>query len=106
MIDRMASRGHRAVPAGVPRLELKVGINFFAGLNRREQALVLLLLALAAIEVDAVFGVDPIAMLLQQPVDAVIIPPFLVGSQREDQIAIGSETFLFQPDEVRNQDGV
>jgi hypothetical protein len=56
------------VAAGIQGFELKVGVDFFAGLNGGKQAMVALPFELAAIEIDAVFGVDPVAVLLDQPI--------------------------------------
>jgi len=59
------------MPAGIERFELKIDVNFFAGLNSREQPLVLVLFEFAGVEIDAVLRIDPVAMSPEQPVHAV-----------------------------------
>src|SRR5437660_580852 len=44
MIDGIVGAGDRTVAAGVQRFELKIDIDFFAGLNACEQTLVLVFL--------------------------------------------------------------
>jgi hypothetical protein len=50
----------------------------------------------AAAFVDGELGVNEVAMILHQPVDTVEGAAFFVGREREDQIAIGREPFLFK----------
>src|SRR6266436_1267728 len=90
----------------VQRFELKVHINFFAGLNSHEQTFVLILLKFAGVQVDAVFRIHPAAMLREQPVHAVERAALLIGGQSENQIAVRYVSFLFQADEIRDQDGI
>ncbi len=60
----------------------------------------------AAVEVDAVCGVDPVAVLLDQPVDAIVASAFFVRGEGQNQIAIRYQVFLFQANEIGHQDGV
>ena len=92
--------------AGIERFELKVGVDLFAGLNRGQHALVAVSLEFAAVEIDAVFGVDPVAMIFHQPIDAVEIAAFFVGGEREDQVAIGLVVLFLHANEVGDEDGV
>ena len=48
----------------------------------------------ASIGVQHVFGVDQIAMIFQQPVDAVRLSAFFVGGEREDDVAVKGVPFL------------
>ena len=71
MINGVVRRGDGAVAAGIQRFELKVDVNFFAGLNRRKNRPSVFLFKFAAVKVDAILRVDPVAMLLQQPIHAI-----------------------------------
>ncbi len=71
MIDGIVRAGDRTVATGIQRFELKIDIDFFAGLNAREQTLVLISLKFAAVQVDAVFRIYPVAVLPEQPVHTV-----------------------------------
>ena len=44
----------------------------------------------AGIVVERELGIDEIAMVLQQPIDAVGFAALFVGGQREDQVAVGT----------------
>src|SRR5882762_3917903 len=78
----------------------------FRWLNAREQTLVLIFLKFAAVQVDAVFRIYPIAMFPEQPVHAVEGAALLIGGQRENEIAIRQIAFFFQADEIGDQDGI
>ena len=106
VIDGVVGGWDRAVAAGVEGFELVVDVDFFAGLDGGAQAGVAFAFEFAAVEVDAVGGVDPVAVSFQEPVDAVVVAAFFVGGEGEDQVAVGSEIFFFQADEIGDQDGV
>src|SRR6185295_7859268 len=106
VIDGVIAGRNGAVAAGVEGFQLKVDVNLFAGLDGGAQALVAAFLELATVEVDAVLGVDQVAVILQQPVDAIVVAALFVGGEGENQVAIGSEIFFFQAHETGNQDGV
>ena len=65
--------------AGVQGFELEVYVNLFAGLDGGAQALVATFFEFAAVEVDAVLGVDCVAVILQEPVDAIVVAALFVG---------------------------
>src|SRR6266404_4043579 len=106
MINGVVRRRNRAVAAGAQRFELIVNVNFFAGLQSRQQVLILVFFKLAAIQVDAIFRINPIAVRGQQPVHAVRAAAFFIGGQRQNQIAVRNITFLFQADKTGDQQGV
>ena len=85
--------------AGIFDLEVEVLIDLFARLDFIHQILAVLQLTRAAF-VDGQFGVDELAMVFEQPFDAVEVAAFFVGGQRENQIAIRREAFLLQPNQV------
>ena len=60
----------------------------------------------AAVRVENVFGIDKVAVVLDQPVDAVRFAALLIGREREDDVAIGVEAFPVQAEEGFDQDGV
>ena len=88
--------------AGILRLEAKVLIDFLARLDFVDQILAGLHLTRAAL-VDGQSGIDEMAMGFHQPFDTVEVAAFLVGGQGQNQISIGFEAFLLQPDQVRRQ---
>jgi hypothetical protein len=90
------------VAAGIGHLEAEVLKDLFARLHFVGQVLPLAHVAAAAF-VDRVLGVDQIAMVLDQPVDAVEVAAFLVGGERENQIAIGRVAFLPEPNQVGDE---
>ncbi len=92
--------------AGVSGFKLKVGINLFAGLHSGEHALPFQLFKFAAIQIDAEFRVDPVAMFFNQPVDTIKIATFFVGCKRQDQIAVGDKTFALQAEKAFDQDRI
>src|SRR6516162_4517728 len=65
-----------AVASGIHGFELIVRIQFLAGLKARQDPLASQTLELSAIEVDAVFGVNPVPVLFQQPIDSVGVSGF------------------------------
>src|SRR5439155_6756270 len=70
------------------------------------QPFVFVLFEFAAVQIDAIFRVNPVAMLVEQPIHTVGRAALFVGSQRENQIAVRQIPFLFQADEIGDQDGV
>ena len=57
----------------------------------------------AAVGVDAEVGVDEVPAIAEQPRNAVGVAAFLVLGQGDDDVAVGREPFLFEPDECRDQ---
>ena len=56
--------------------------------------------------VQGVFGLNQFALILQQPVDAVVRPAaFFIRCQRDDQVAIRPKAFSLVADQVRDPDG-
>src|SRR6266704_4788395 len=60
----------------------------------------------ACVQIDAIFGVNPVAMLVQQPVNSVERATLLIGGQRKDQVAVRQIAFFFQADEIGSENGV
>ena len=60
----------------------------------------------AAAFVDGELGVDQVAMVIEQPVRAVVrrIGQLLVGGERQDDVAVGLEAFLGILDQVGDED--
>ena len=82
------------MPAGILHFEAIALVNLFARLNRIQDVFSILDLTAAAL-IERGFGVDQITMVLHEPLDTVVRSTFLVGSQRENQIAVGLVMFLF-----------
>ena len=92
--------------AGVGDFEFETQVDLFGGLHRHVDGLAVLDVAAAGIGVDAELGVDEIAMLLDQPIDAVGGAAFLVGGEGEDEIARGLELFALHAQEGSDEGGV
>src|SRR6266702_1291404 len=60
----------------------------------------------ARVQIDAIFRVNPVAMLVQQPVNSVERATLLIGGQRKNQVAVRQIAFFFQADEIGNENGV
>ena len=58
----------------------------------------------AATLVDDERRVDEVVMILEQPVDAVGAAAFLVGGERDDDVAVGDDALAHHPDRVGDED--
>src|SRR5712671_1331739 len=101
MIDRIVFERDRAVAALVFHVELKIQHDFLAGLDAVPDRLAVLQSDAAAL-VQCEFGIDQIAMVLEQPLDPqrVTVKDFLVGLERQDDVAIGPVAFLLVANEI------
>src|SRR5580700_5181232 len=70
-VDGVIGTGDGAVASRVGSFELIVGVYFFTRLKAGEDTFASQALELAAIQIDAVFRVNPIFVFFQQPIDAV-----------------------------------
>ena len=86
VVDRVVLHRHRAVAARVDHLELEILVDLLARLHLVGQVLAFPYRAAAAF-IDRQLGVDQVAVILDEPVDAVELTAFLVGGQRQNQIA-------------------
>ena len=75
MVDGVVPRGQRTVSAAVGDFELEAEEDLLRGLHRQVEALAVLDVAAAGIGIHAELRVDQIAMLLDQPIDPVGVPP-------------------------------
>jgi len=78
-------------------------IQLLGGLHGVEQLLAVALAAAAAF-VQTELGFDQIAMLVSQPRHAVVVAALLVRGEREHDVALGFEPFLFVADEIGDED--
>ena len=105
-VDRIVLGGQRAVPAGIVHLELERHVHFFARLHRSHQALAVQDHRIAGVHVEHVRRIDQIAMMAEQPFDAVVIAAaFFARRQREDQVAVGAISLLLESQERGDQNG-
>ena len=58
----------------------------------------------AAAFVQAELGVDELAVILDQPLDAVVVAALLIGGQRENDVALGHEVLLLHAQQVGDED--
>src|SRR5262245_51364951 len=88
MVDGVVARRQRAVPARIGHVEAERLEQLLARLEAAHDALAVLDQRIAAVDVETELGVDEIAMILEQPVDAVVAAAALfAGGEREDQRA-------------------
>src|SRR5215472_13319208 len=107
MVDGiLAFHRARTVTAIALYFQAKVNVVLLARLHAQKQALAVLGFEIAGISIDAIFGVDQIAMILNKPLHAVGLPTFFVGSERQNQIAGGNPAFFFETQKVCYQFGV
>ena len=105
-VDGVVGHRQRAVTTRVGRHQLIVAVDLLRAIELIVQRLAVVADDRGAIVVEHEFGVDELAMVLQQPVDAVRAAALLVRGEREDDVAIGAEAFLLHADEGRHHDGV
>ena len=98
--------GTRAVSAVVGDFQLETEVDLFGGLHGHVDGLAVLDVAAAGIGIDAELGVDEVAMLFDEPIDAVGRAAFLVGGEGEDEIAGGLEVFALHAQEGSDEGGV
>ncbi len=103
-VDGVVLRRLRAVAALVGDFE-PVALEQFLGGLQVDPARLAVLERDAAAFVQRELGVDEIAMVLDEVVDAVLVPvgDLLVRGQREDQVAIGLVAFLLVADQRRDE---
>src|SRR5580765_8614758 len=106
MVDGIVLYRARAMAAVALYFQAKIDIVFLAGLHAEQKALAFLGFKVAGIGVDAVFGVDPFAMVLDEPLYAVGLAAFFVRRESDDQIAGRNPAFFFEADEVGDQNRV
>src|SRR5215468_303838 len=107
MVDRILTfHGARTVTAIALYFQAKVNVVLLAGLHPHKQALAVLAFEIAGISIDAVFSINQIAMVRDQPLHAVGLPTFFVGSERQNQVAGGNPAFLFESQKVCYKYGV
>ncbi len=63
-------------------------------------------MAAARIGINGELGVDQVAVVLDEPLDAVVLAALFVGRQRENQIALRLIALLLQAQKGRHQRGV
>ena len=71
MVNRVVRHGQRAVAARIFRFELEIRVELFAGVHGDDGGLAVARVDAAAVGIEREFRIDQIAMVLEQPVDAV-----------------------------------
>src|SRR5689334_7545616 len=84
MIDSIVFDRPRAVPAVALYFQTEVNVVFFAGLHSQQQAFALFGFEIARVSVDAVFGINPVAMVFCKPLHAIGFTAFFIGCERQD----------------------
>src|SRR5438034_709417 len=100
--EAAGSTRHRAVAASVVRREPKRDINLLARADTVVEPLSVLESPAAAL-VEREGSIDQVAMLRKKPGDAVVVAGFLVGGQRDDQIAFRYPTFFFVANQIGDE---
>ena len=105
MVNGVVGHGHGTVAAFVVNFEAEIGDVFFADLNVVRDALAGSHLAPAAF-VETEVGVNQIAVIFDEPIDAVVrAAAFFIGGDGDNDVAVGLEAFAFVADEIRHPDG-
>ena len=60
----------------------------------------------AAVVIENYFGIDEFAMVLYQPVNTILLAALFVGSQSENDVAVGDVTFLLKADQRGEHNGI
>ena len=102
-IDGVLLRGQRAVAARVLHRHGERGKDLLGGLHVERGHLSAAQLTPTRIDVDRVVGRHELAPVLEQPRDTIDGSAFLVGRQRQNQVAVGHPLFLSQADECRHE---
>ena len=93
------------MPAAIVSDELQDGLLLLARRDGDAVGLSVAGLKIAAVRVQGIFRIDQVPMVLQQPVDAVLVAVELfVRRERQHQIPRRDPTFLLRADEVRDRD--
>src|SRR5262249_28977933 len=107
MIDGILTfHGTRTVTTIAPHLNAEVNVVLLARLQTQKQAFAILGFEVAGVSIDAVFRVDQIAVVLNQPLHTVGLPAFFVGGEGQNQIAGGNPAFLLEPQKVCYKYGI
>ena len=105
VVDGVVGNGQRTVSALVAHLEAVVDDVLLAHLDVVRELRAVDRLAPAAF-VQANSASIELALVLQQPLDAVVrAAAFLVGGERDDDVAVGLEAFALVANEIRDPDG-
>src|SRR5262249_55213160 len=99
VVDRIIRNRQRTVTARITGGELKIGIDFFAGFDTHVNRFTAFSCAPARIRVQYKFSVHQVATILEQPVDTVSNAALSPRRERENDIAIGVKSFLFEADQ-------
>ena len=89
----------------VADLQVEAEVGLLGDLHGLEQMAAVLDFAAAGVAIDGVRGVDEVAPVLHQPLDAVIVAALFVGGERQDEVAIGPVILLLEADEIGEQEG-
>ncbi len=81
-VDRVLRPWQRAVAAGIGRRQHEIAMQFFGGVHFHHHGLAMIGQHAAAIVVQHELGVDQVAMILDQPVDAIRCAAFFIRRHR------------------------
>ena len=84
-------------------LQAEAKIDLLTRLQFVDPVLAVFDLTAPSIGVETVLSVDQVAVILQEPRDAVRVASFFVGRQGDNQVSIRREAFPFEPDEIGDQ---
>src|SRR5438270_7745191 len=106
MIDGVVFHRPRAVPTIAFYFQAEVDVILFAGLHSQQHTFAMFRFEVARIGVDAVFRVDPVAMILCEPLCAVGFTASFVSRKIDDEVTRGNPAFFLQANKSGDQDGV
>ena len=92
--------------AGIGNRHLEIGIHLFCRFNGDQQCLAIIDIDATGVRVQNEIRIYEVAVILEQPVDAVRVATLLIGSQRKNNVAVRLVAFFPQADEIDDHDCV
>lgn len=106
VVDGVVGAGLGAMAAGVAGGHGEGEEGLFGSLHGVGGEAAIACLGASGVDVDAELGVDEVAAVLEEPVDAVGFgAAFFAGGEGEDEVAVRGEAFAFEADEVGDEEG-
>ena len=91
VIDGVVGCGLRAVAPGTGGGKLIVAVELLGSLHVKRDRLAMIRVHAPGIGVEHERRVDQVAVVLEQPIDTIRLATFLVGGERQDEVAIRLE---------------
>ena len=107
LINCVLFGGKGAVAAGIGDFDLERTVSLFRGLHAEIERSTLAADGRAgSIAVDTESGIDQVAMIANQPLDAIIWASLFIRGQGQNEVPRGAKAFFFEAKEIGYKDGV